>query len=240
MRVLFLTKYTAGGPSSRYRVLQFLPFLEARGVESTVHALHDDSYLAARYAGGKTSPLYLARRTLSRLSVLASAPRYDLVFIQKEMFPHLIDLPEWFLSRAGVRYVVDIDDAIHLMYVNSRSMLRGKMARVLSRRVSRPGREPLPRGIRAPLQRTCALLPTVVDTRRFAPRVTAPDSAAAKDAQTLVVGWMGTPETVKYLDAMVPAMETAAERTRPFASCRRRTRAADARPLREGEGMVGI
>jgi glycosyltransferase involved in cell wall biosynthesis len=212
VRVLFLTKYTAGGPSSRYRVLQFLPFLEARGVQSTVHALHDDSYLAARYAGARTSPFYLARRVASRLSVLVSASRYDLVFIQKEMFPHLVDVPEWWFARTGVRYVVDLDDAIHLMYKDARGwrrVLRGKMARVLSHAsLVLAGNRYLEEYARRYNERVL-FFPTVVDTERFAPRPAR--GGVESTAGETVVGWMGTPETVKYLDAIVPALETAAK-----------------------------
>lgn len=210
MRVLFLNKYTAGGPSSRYRVLQFLPSLEARGIDATVHALHDDGYLTARYAGISTSPLYLARRTMSRIAVLLTAHRYDLVFIQKEMFPHLLDLPEWFLSRAGVPYMVDLDDAIHLMYVNAsgfRRALRGKIPRVLSHAsLVLAGNRYLENYARQYNDRVL-FFPTVVDTDRFTPRANPRDSA---ETRGVVVGWMGTPETVKYLDAVMPALEKAA------------------------------
>jgi glycosyltransferase involved in cell wall biosynthesis len=210
VRVLFLNKYTAGGPSSRYRVLQFLPYLEARGVQSTVHALHDDHYLAARYAGVRTSPLYLARRAMSRLSVLASAPHYDLVFIQKEMFPHLLDIPEWWLARTSVPYVVDLDDAIHLMYADasgSRRLLRDKITRVLSHaRMVLAGNRYLEEYARRYNERVL-FFPTVVDTERFSPG-NPRDSA---DSRPVVVGWMGTPETVKYLDTIVPALEAAAK-----------------------------
>ena len=82
MRVLFLTKYTADGPSSRYRVVQFLPFLQQRGIAWDLHALHDEHYLGARYAGRATSPFYLARRVGSRIGTLLHARRYDVVFIQ--------------------------------------------------------------------------------------------------------------------------------------------------------------
>lgn len=209
VRVLFLNKYTAGGPSSRYRVLQFLPFLEARGVEATVHALHDDSYLAARYSGRSASPLYLARRTASRLSVLTTAPRYDLVFIQKEMFPHLLDVPEWWLARRGVPYVVDLDDAIHLMYADAggwKRPLRDKIARVLTHaRIVLAGNRYLEDYARRYNERVL-FFPTVVDTDRFAPG-NPRDSA---ESRPVTVGWMGTPETVKYLDAILPAIEAAA------------------------------
>jgi glycosyltransferase involved in cell wall biosynthesis len=204
VRVLFLNKYTALGPSSRYRVLQFLPFLEKRGMQADVHSLHDDHYLASRYSGGKTSPFYLASRMLSRLSVLAGASRYDLVFIQKEMLPHFIDLPEWFLWRNGVRYVVDLDDAIHLMYPDG--LLKGKIPRVLSRaHMVLAGNRYLEDYARR-YNENVVFFPTVVDTDRMHPR----DSADRKD---VVVGWMGTPETVKYLTAILPAVENAASGT---------------------------
>jgi glycosyltransferase involved in cell wall biosynthesis len=219
VRVLFLTKYTAEGPSSRYRVIQFLPFLESRGMHATVHALHDRHYLATRYAGEKTSPFYLARRTASRLSVLLTAPRYDLVFIQKEMFPHLIDAPEWWMSRTGVKYLVDLDDAIHLMYQNAgglRRALRGKIPRILERAsLVLAGNRYLEDYARRYAERV-VFFPTVVDTERFTPRPR--DAAAAQRSEAAVVGWMGTPETVKYLDAIMPALDAAARRA-PLTLC---------------------
>lgn len=209
MRVLFLTKYTARGPSSRYRVLQFLPYLDARGIHATVHALHNDHYLASRYAGKSTSPWYLARRSVSRLATLATSSRHDLVFIQKEMFPHVIDAPEWWMARRGVRYVVDLDDAIHLMYVNARGWrrpLRDKIPHVLARaRLVLAGNRYLEAYARQYNERVL-FFPTVVDTDRFTP----PPSSAA--ARTPVVGWMGTPETARYLQGITPALEAAAQR----------------------------
>ena len=205
MRVLFLNKYTAGGPSSRYRVLQFLPYLEQRGIKFTVHALHDDHYLASRYSGAGSSPLYLARRTLSRLSVLTTASRYDLVFIQKEMLPHVIDLPEWFLWRSGVRYVVDLDDAIHLMYTDI--VMKRKIPRVLSHASLVLAGNRYLAEYASKYAEHVLFFPTVVDTDKFHPGHGAQD-------RPVTVGWMGTPETVKYLDAVMPALEKAATNTR--------------------------
>lgn len=209
MRVLFLTKYTAGGPSSRYRVIQFLPFLEARGIDATVHALHDDHYLAARYAGRHISPLYLARRAASRWAALATAPRHDVVFIQKEMFPHLLDVPEWWFARAGIKYIVDLDDAIHLMYADAsgwRRPLRDKIPRILSgASLVLAGNRYLEAYARR-FTDNVLFFPTVVDTARFRP------AAARRESHPPVVGWMGTPETVRYLSALGPALSAASRR----------------------------
>lgn len=209
MRVLFLTKYTADGPSSRYRVVQFLPFLEAQGIAWDLHSLHDEHYLRARYAGRGTSPLYLARRVMDRARVLVHAKRYDVVFIQKEMFPHALDVPEWWLAKSGVKTIVDLDDAIHLFYEGASGFqraLRDKIPRVLERAsLVLAGNRYLEAYARQFTDRV-RFFPTVVDTARVV-------SAPARVATTPVVGWIGTPETVRYLDALAPVLEDVARRT---------------------------
>ena len=209
MRVLFLTKYTATGPSSRYRVIQFLPFLDARGIAYDVHSLHDEHYLAQRYAGRRTTPWYLARRVGARLASLLRARAYDVVFIQKELFPYAIDLPELALSLAGVPTIVDLDDAIHLFYENAsgwKRPLRDKIPRVLSRAgLVLAGNRYLEEYARR-FSDNVQFFPTVVDTDR----VSAGDARAASRP---VVGWMGTPETVRYLHDLVPVLEDVAAQT---------------------------
>lgn len=211
MRILFLTKYTSTGPSSRYRVVQFLPFLERRGIAWDVHSLHDEHYLDARYAGRRATPLYLARRVADRLAILSRSRRYDVVFIQKEMFPHAPDVPEWLLSKARVRTVVDLDDAIHLFYEGAsgfRRALREKIPRVLERAsLVLAGNRFLQDYARRYTDRVI-FFPTVVDTERVA-------VAPARSGPQPVVGWMGTPETARYLYAMAPVLEDVARRT-PF------------------------
>ena len=209
MRVLFLTKYTATGPSSRYRVVQFLPFLDARGISYDVHSLHDEHYLAERYAGRPATPWYLARRVGARLASLLRARAYDVVFIQKELFPHALDLPELALALAGVPTIVDLDDAIHLFYESAsgwRRPLRDKIPRVLSRAslVLAGNRylEDYARRFNDEVQ----FFPTVVDTDRL----TAGEHRAAARP---VVGWMGTPETVRYLHDLAPVLEEVAAQT---------------------------
>jgi glycosyltransferase involved in cell wall biosynthesis len=209
VRVLFLTKYTATGPSSRYRVVQFLPFLDARGIGWDLQSLHDDRYLGARFAGRSVSPLYLAGRVASRTGALLRAKRYDVVFIQKEMFPHMLDVPEFLLAKAGVRTIVDLDDAIHLFYENAsgwKRALREKIPRVLERAsVVLAGNRWLEAYARGYTDRV-RFFPTVVDTDRVS-------ASESRGAASPVVGWMGTPETVRYLHALGPVLEDVARRT---------------------------
>ncbi len=50
--VLFLTKYTSLGASSRYRAYQYLDFVQQAGFECVVEPLFPDQYLEQTYRGG--------------------------------------------------------------------------------------------------------------------------------------------------------------------------------------------
>ncbi|UCH83826.1 MAG: glycosyltransferase family 4 protein [Candidatus Latescibacterota bacterium] len=206
MKLLCLTKYTRQGPSSRYRVYQFLPYLEDAGIDVHIQTLHDDGYLNRMFAGRRASLPYLLNRWLKRVSVLLRAGRYDLVFIQKELFPHLPDLFETVLRWCGVEFVLDIDDAIFVLYEDSKSVwtktfLRDKLPRVIKKsRLVLAGNGFLEGYARRYSQRVVRF-PTVVDTQRFTPR----DGRISADLP--VVGWMGSPETVRFVDDLRGPLE---------------------------------
>jgi len=206
MRILCLTKYTERGPSSRYRLHQFLPFLEARGIHADIQSLNDDAYLDRLFAGAPAGGLYLARRFAARLATLFRAKRYDLVFIQKEVFPSLPGIAESVLTRSGVPMVLDIDDAIHLPYVNRRVLSRkfprliAKCAMVLAgnRYLQDYALQFNPRSVH---------FPTVVDHTRIVP-------GPPSEADPPVVGWIGSPASVIELQRLAPVLDRAYERAR--------------------------
>jgi glycosyltransferase involved in cell wall biosynthesis len=201
VRVLFLTKYTAAGPSSRYRVVQFLPFLDRAGIECDLRPLLDERYLTARFSGRSAGGMYLLRRALDRLRVVTRARRYDVVFIQKELFPWAPPVIEWALERAGARVVLDIDDAIHVRYAGH-PVLANKVAQTIARAtVVLAGNRYLTEYARR-FNPQAVWFPTVVDAARFSP-------AGAAHGGSPVVGWMGTPETARYLGPIVPALADA-------------------------------
>jgi glycosyltransferase involved in cell wall biosynthesis len=214
VRMLCLTKYSARGPSSRYRVYQFLPFLEAAGIRTDIQTLHHDTYLVNCFNGLKPQPGYLAGRFALRLAALCSAPKYDLIFIQKEIFPHLPELAETVLAAAGGRLVVDLDDAVFLFYQAARSrwlrfFLANKFPRILKRsRLVLAGNRYLQAYAEQYAPRVVHF-PTVVDTDRFQP-----GPAPQNDERLPVVGWIGSPETAGFLKTIFPALEQLARRER--------------------------
>jgi len=214
VRMLCLTKYGCLGPSSRYRVYQFLPFLEAAGIRTDIQTLHDDTYLENCFRGVKPRAGYLAGRLARRVAALCTASKYDLVFVQKEIFPYLPDIVETILTAACGRLVVDLDDAVFLFYEASRSkwtrfFLANKFPRILKRsRLVLAGNRYLQAYAEKYAPRVVHF-PTVVDTDRFKPGHSPLDGEHRP-----VIGWIGSPETAVYLEQVRPALERLAGRER--------------------------
>jgi len=207
MRILCLTKYTERGPSSRYRLHQFLPFLDARGIQADIQPLHDDGYLDRLFRGDGAGGLYLARRFATRMATLLRARRYDLVFIQKEVFPWLPGFVESVLYRSGVPMVLDMDDAIYLPYEH-RGMLSGKFPHLISRCAMVLAGNRYLQDYALQFNPRSVLFPTVVDATRISP-------GAPRTDEEPVVGWIGSPATVGELQRLGPVLDRAHARS-PF------------------------
>lgn len=202
MHVLFLTKYPPRGPSSRYRVYQYVSHLEGEGFTCTVRSLHTDAYLESRYRGQGTSPLYYAGRMLGRLRSVTAVDRHSIVFIQKELLPFAPPLPEYLLYRSGARLVCDVDDAIHLRYTESRNpvvrlALSGKIPAVFRRSAAILAGNDFLRDYAARFNKETVLFPTVIDTSRYPPRRM--EGGGSMSGDVPVIGWIGSPGTVSYL-----------------------------------------
>jgi len=197
LRVLALPRYGRLGASSRLRFYQFLPLLESAGIQVAAVPLSSDDYVARLYAGQRPGPLSIARDYLRRLRQLAGVGRYDLLWVEKELFPGAPALLERWLGRAGVPYVVDYDDATFHRYDRSANPLlrhlwphKIDVAMRQSRAVV-AGNAYLAARASGAGARTVVVLPTVVDLARY--------RVEPRAASAFAIGWMGTPVTQKYL-----------------------------------------
>ncbi len=202
MRLLALTKYPERGPSSRYRLLQFLPYFKAAGFEVTVQSLHTNDYLDHLFDQRALPPGYFTARLRERLAILRRAGDFDIVFVQKELLPYVPAWVEHGLLRVRTPIVLDIDDAIHLTYGSARSfwvrlLLRRKTFKVARRtQMVLAGNAYLADVTREAGAARVEYLPTVVDTQRFVPR--------DRDPSEVTVGWIGSPATSRYLELLRP------------------------------------
>jgi len=208
--VLILTKYGRSGPSSRYRILQYIPYLESRGLRCTVQSLHADDYLEDVYAGRRKSNAYYAGRLLARAAAVARATHYSVVFVQKELAPYCPPFLEALLSMMRSKVVYDIDDAIFLPYLSSKSRLlgsalRNKIPSALRRSTVVVAGNSFLKDYAARFNPRTVLVPTVVDPAKYA------EPARARSArETPVIGWIGSPDTVRFLEERAEALRSVA------------------------------
>ncbi|WP_219272483.1 glycosyltransferase family 4 protein [Pseudomonas sp. Xaverov 83] len=210
MKILLLPKYSRMGASTRLRLLQFLPFLEAEGLQVDSETLFDDKYLEDLYRGGGRSVLLTLKQYLLRLLVLFKAGRYDVVWIEKEIFPFCPAVAERLLKLVGIPYIVDYDDAVFHTYDLSssavvRTLLGSKIDTVMRNAecVIAGNAYLADRAIKAGAPHV-EVIPTVVEHARYGRTLPAPN-------EKLVIGWIGSPSTEKYVVQIRDALRAACE-----------------------------
>jgi glycosyltransferase involved in cell wall biosynthesis len=196
VRVLLLTRYDRLGASSRLRSLQFLPWLARAGIDVEVQPLLPNAYLQDLYQGRKDYR-YAVGAYLGRYRSLGQTDKFDLLWIEKELFPWL---PYWTESSwlDGPPAILDMDDAIFHNYDLSKNLLvRSALGNKIDRLIARVnlvtvGSDYLAERATAAGAQRIERLPTVVDLDRYPLRI-------GRQSYRCVIGWIGTPQTASYL-----------------------------------------
>lgn len=186
MKVLFLIQGFSVA-ASRYRVLQYLPYLQSKGVEPTVQ-------------------LY-PRTIKENYQFFQKLPQYDIVFLQRKRFnqPRLS-----FLRRRANKIIYDFDDAV--MYRNSKS--DDPISTTRRRRFTQmirtsdfviAGNEFLKKEVLS-IHSNVSVIPSPIDQSRYLPK----DYSIQKQRVTL--GWIGDHGSIHYLEKMRDIFETLGKR----------------------------
>ena len=200
MRVLFLCKHGVRGPSSRYRVHQLIPGLEARGVACVVRPfVPDKHFLVFQQRGGSLRKAFvLLACVVGRVGDLFRCRRADVVVVQREVCPVGPPVFEALVAWMRKPLVCDFDDAIY-MYKPSMFTRLGNWLRstgrfhFLAKRATITTVANLHLEARAKeITTSVRYLREVEDTQRIHP------SMGARDGP-ITIGWIGSPSTVKYL-----------------------------------------
>jgi glycosyltransferase involved in cell wall biosynthesis len=182
LKVLFLVP-RLDKASTRYRVLQYLPHLDREGIKYEVVAL--------------------SRTSRNRLSLARRIRSADTVFIQKKLFSFLDFL--WVRNLAR-RLVYDFDDAV--MFKSGPSGKRQQKRQLRRFAVTAEKADLVIAGNRylqqeaLPFNSEVRLLPTVLDMDRYIAR-----EDSRLDTQEIVLGWIGSRGTLRYLQEIAPALE---------------------------------
>ncbi|MCS6816594.1 MAG: glycosyltransferase [Blastocatellia bacterium] len=209
LRVLALASYPIEAAATRYRVVQYGPWLAARGIEVELQTFLSHDVFAILYERGhwgkKIAGLLAALLRSSR--ALIRAARADVVWIQREAAPLGPPVLEWLIVR-GLRkpMLLDLDDATFVPYVSPTygPWVRplkwfGKTDRLIAwADVVVAGNRLIAEYVRQ-REKPVLLLPTIVDTDLFVPKAEASDPP--------VLGWIGSHSTFRYLKTLLPVLE---------------------------------
>ena len=206
VQVRAYTRHGREAASTRQRLLQYIPALEAAGFRVEVQPLLGDDYVRSLVAGGSFSRLEVAKSYVKRIRSLLARPSADIVWIYAELFPYL---PGWFerlaLSRSRA-IVYDFDDAFFHTYSASsnrliRKLLGSKFEPLLRRASACSCGNDYLLEYASNYCRRSIILPTVVDTDLYKPRLN-----RREPNLPLVIGWIGSPSTWGYLRPILPLL----------------------------------
>lgn len=116
LKVLFLTRYPFEGASSRYRVYQYIKHLEAEGVTCDVTSFMDREMYQLSFQPGQTVKKAWAtlKATIHRAVKLWHWRKYDIIYMQRELFPFGPPLAERYMKARGGVLFFDYDDALFI------------------------------------------------------------------------------------------------------------------------------
>ena len=181
MKILFLVQ-DLDVAASRYRVLQYLPYLKEHGVQATV--------------------LPFQKGFFKKLKLFKSVNEYDILFIQRKRFPIL-----WlkYIRKNARRIVYDFDDSV--MYRNSKaanpeSNTRVKMFKnmVNASDYVIAGNEYLQKNT-TPFTHNVTIIPSPIDMSLY------PLKKYSEKNDNITLGWIGATGSIHYLEKMKPVFE---------------------------------
>lgn len=209
--VLFLTAYPIEDASCRYRVYQFLPYLESEGYRCEVAPFCSPELFAMLHQSGNMRAkvmrtISLAARRLIRLNNVA---KFDVIVMHREAFPLFAPMVENWTIKRHPKVIFSFDDAIYAGHeevagLSHPRLYRFKHGRRYDEVIRRSAHVIAGNRILAEYARrlnpAVSVMPTVVDCRKYCVRMT------AENPQSITIGWMGSRSTAPYLTLVEPAL----------------------------------
>ena len=182
MKILFLVQ-GLDVAASRYRVLQYLPYLKEHGIQASV--------------------LPFPKGVFAKLKVFKSVKEYDILFIQRKRFPIL-----WlkFIRKNARKIVYDFDDSVmhrSSKHLRHESKTRVKMFKNMVNASDHviAGNEYLQQNT-IPYTQNVTIIPSPIDISLY------PQKTYSEKSDNITLGWVGAHGSIHYLKKMRPIFET--------------------------------
>lgn len=201
LNILFLTQTPIRGASARYRVYQFLDFLESEGISCKVSpAISDSAMRRLSLRGSFLDRVVVYSQPIIRRAIdMFRLKRYDLIFLQRDILIHFPPIVEWMISRFNKNLIFDFDDALYTFPQGSKYAffyrLRGKNKIPAIIRMAKhviTGNRHLEK-YAFNFNKNVTIIPTCINTDKY----------LVKDNYIIsnhtVIGWIGRPGSAIYL-----------------------------------------
>ena len=183
------------------RSYQYVPWLQAAGMQITQAPLFSDAYVQGLQRNTK-SLIEALRAYRRRIHTLLGVRRFDLLWIEKETLPWLPSWIEKVLLSGAVPYVLDYDDAVFHHYDKHaspvvRALLAGKHSALIqgAARVIAGNTYLAEFATQAGAPRV-DVVPTVIDLARYPAEM----CQRAETPEPPCVGWIGQRATASFLE----------------------------------------
>ena len=214
MKIIFIVPYPALGPSNRFRVEQYLPFLSKRGHKFSLRPFYSPGVYNILYERGfylkKIFCLILS--TLRRITDVIKAHNYDIIFIHREAFPLGGAIFEYLFKLTGKKIIYDFDDSIFLSNVSNYNRLANllkspsKIRKIIGMSDCVIAGNTYLKDCAINFNKNVHILPTSIDTEKY----NIPESKMLREK--IVIGWIGSNTTLKYLKILENVFPKISER----------------------------
>ena len=210
LKISFYCKYNRLGASSRIRFMQFLPKLSSF-YQIQLNSLLSDEYITNLYAHRPQNKISILLAYCKRAHQLIT-DKSDLLVIEYELFPYI---PYWVekIFLRNKKYIIDIDDAVFHNYDLSMSWLKrfllgDKFKFLFANSYAVLAGSPYLQDIAIKFGATNVLYyPTVIELDHYP----LADNHENKNSNSIVIGWIGSDSTDKYLDIIKEPLQNFAK-----------------------------
>lgn len=213
LKILGLSLFGRKGASSRYRLYQYIPFLAKKNISLKAYPLINDNAYDLFMGNRRVNPVLkpLTRMFLVAFSMtkrffhILKATSYDAVYIQKDVLPSFY---LFILKALNKNIIFDLDDAIFEAHATVKPSLFS--LEYLFFRMRKNNLKTMLRSARAVTVTVPYLAEYVKIYNENVHIITGPIDCSVyrpvpkKDNNKTVIGWIGSPVTVKYVKGILP------------------------------------
>lgn len=203
MKILFWVPYPTEGPSNRFRIEQYLPYLKEKGIGYSLCPFWESEVYKILYENGHylKKTRYLIKGSINRIRDLIGLSGHDLVFIHREAYPIGGACLEKIVS-AKKPVIYDFDDSIFLPTYSSANRVARllkkprKIADILKVSDAVIAGNSYLKEYAVQYNNNVTVMPTPIDTDKYSPL----KDTALDNKKKVVIGWIGSYTNNPYLN----------------------------------------